>query len=310
MGCTILVAILVLLYLHGASCRMLAADVGKERYVRADLSQLTGSRRGQSKGGLASLKRYLNHFGYLDNRGTDEFSDEFNEELEAAIKRYQMNFNLNTTGFLDDPTVQQLIQPRCGVPDIINGTNLMKSGRHRHIPGVGHFAMHYTFFAYMPRWPDSQRNLKYIFSVDNQRYDAGVLRSVLSAAFAKWAAVSTFRFAEATDGELADLQIGFYRGDHGDGYSFDGPGRILAHAFSPTDGRLHFDADELWLPDATGSNAFDIESVAVHEIGHLLGLGHTTDMNAVMFPLIGRGMRKVNLNSDDVQGIRALYGSK
>ncbi|KAF3796611.1 hypothetical protein EJ110_NYTH01746 [Nymphaea thermarum] len=97
----------------------------------------------------------------------------------------------------------------------------------------------------MPRWPDSQRNLKYTFSTDNQQYGAEQLRSVFSAVFATWAVLSPFQFAaEASEGEVADLQIAFYSGDHGDGHPFDGPGKIHAHAFAPTNGRLHFDADE------------------------------------------------------------------
>ncbi|KAF3796612.1 Metalloendoproteinase 3-MMP [Nymphaea thermarum] len=170
--------------------------------------------------------------------------------------------------------------------------------------------MHYAFFPDMPRWPDSQRNLKYTFSTDNQQYGAEQLQSVFSAAFATWAVVSPFQFAaEASEGEVVDLQIAFYNGDHGDGHPFDGPGKIHAHAFAPTNGRLHFDADETWLLDATGTNGVDLESVAVYEIGHRLGLDHSADESAVMYPSIGTGVRKVKLSSNDVQGIQVLYGS-
>jgi len=45
------------------------------------------------------------------------------------------------------------------------------------------------------------------------------------------------------------VELGFYSGDHGDGYPFDGPGGILAHAWYPPDGRVHFDDDELWTQE-------------------------------------------------------------
>ncbi|KAG6386837.1 hypothetical protein SASPL_152013 [Salvia splendens] len=98
---------------------------------------------------------------------------------------------------------------------------------------------------------------------------------------------------------------GFFRGDHQDQYPFDGRGGTLAHAFAPTDGRFHYDADELWsVGPAPGY--FDLETVAIHEIGHLLGLGHSAVNGAIMFPSIGAGQTK-NLHPDDIEGIRVLY---
>ncbi|KAG5224567.1 metalloendoproteinase MMP [Salix suchowensis] len=72
---------------------------------------------------------------------------------------------------------------------------------------------------------------------------------------------------------------------------FDGPGRILAHGFFPQDGRLHYDADENWSTNPAMDQT-DLESVSVHEIGHLLGLHHSNDRESIMYPSIQIGTKK------------------
>jgi hypothetical protein len=52
--------------------------------------------------------------------------------LESAIKTYQLNYHLNVSGTLDDKAVSKMMMPRCGVADIINGTNWMRAGKNRH----------------------------------------------------------------------------------------------------------------------------------------------------------------------------------
>ncbi|KAJ0789013.1 putative envelysin [Helianthus annuus] len=85
------------------------------------------------------------------------------------------------------------------------------------------------------------------------------------------------------------MKIEFYAGEHGDGEEFDGVLGTLAHAFAPPRGLLHLDSDETWIVgDIFGSGSgtgtkMDLESVAVHEIRHLLGLGHFSVENAIMF---------------------------
>lgn len=120
------------------------------------------------------------------------------------------------------------------------------------------------------------------------------------------------RFKEATNYSKSNIRIGFYSGNHGDGEAFDGVLGILAHAFSPKNGRLHLDKAETWAVDLEkerSKNAIDLESVATHEIGHVLGLAHSKIKDSVMYPSLGRRTRRVDLSIDDVQGVQTLYGS-
>ncbi|KAL7090375.1 hypothetical protein ACP275_12G036900 [Erythranthe tilingii] len=270
---------------------------------------LQGSVKGNRTLGISGIKNYLQKFGYLENLNNTQVNNLFDDALESAIKTYQQNFNINPTGILDAATVSTMIIPRCGVPDIINGENTMQpagtethesssSSSHGHI----HTVSHYTFFSGNPKWPASKYNLTYGF-LSNVPSNAV---APAERAFQNWDNATHFNFKRASSGQTPDLIIGFQRGDHGDGASFDGPGGTLAHAFAPTNGRLHYDADERWSVDPV-ANTFHLETVALHEIGHLLGLGHSSIQAAIMYPSVSAGTAKIKLNTDDIQGIKALY---
>ncbi|TXG64626.1 hypothetical protein EZV62_011620 [Acer yangbiense] len=68
--------------------------------------------------------------------------------------------------------------------------------------------------------------------------------------------------------------------------------------FHPPMGGFHYDADEQWAVGAA-PNSFGLETVALHEIGHLLGLGHSEVEGAIMYPSISTGVTK-GLHRDDV----------
>ena len=61
-----------------------------------------------------------------------------------------------------------------------------------------------------------------------------------------------------------------------------------------------------WTTGCTAQpGAFDLESVILHENGHVAGLGHSTDINAVMYPSYQTA--RCTLAADDRAGLAALY---
>ncbi|XP_021300564.1 metalloendoproteinase 3-MMP-like [Herrania umbratica] len=271
------------------------------------LKHLQGCHKGDKVKDIHKVKKYLEQFGYLSysKNKTHANDDDFDDLLDSAIKTYQLNFHLNSNGALDTETVAKMMMPRCAVADIINGTSRMRSGKKEPHRAAGsksiHEVSHYSFFPRSPRWPPSKSLLTYAF-LPGTRADA---MSPVAGAFRTWAANTHFRFSRIDNYRDADITIGFQRRDHGDGNPFDGPGGTIAHAFAPTIGRFHYDADETWSVSAT-PGTLHLETVALHEIGHLLGLGHSSIQNAIMYPSIAPGTSK-GLDRDDIEGIKALY---
>ncbi len=155
----------------------------------------------------------------------------------------------------------------------------------------------------------ASNDISYYFINGTDRLPGDSEQTVIKQAFALWAAQAPLTFTQASDQNQADILIGWATGDHGDGEPFDGPGNVLAHSSfpHPYDDRqvfLHFDDDEHWVDSTTGD--VDLETVAAHEIGHTLGLDHSDDPNALMYPSYEGPHR--SLGSDDIAGIQDLYG--
>ncbi|XP_051117351.1 metalloendoproteinase 3-MMP-like [Andrographis paniculata] len=296
--------LLPLIFIFALICTIVHSKRDHSSPSPIDFNDLQGSHKGSSIKGLHKLKHYLEQFGYLNYENKANLNDdEFDAKLESALKTYQENFHISCTGILDAATLAKINVPRCGVPDIINGTNAMVKKNHSDpLSESINIVSHYTFFNNRPRWPLSQTHLTYRF-LPNTHIDA---ITAVDRAFRTWEAATRFSFSRVRNNERSDISIGFFSGDHGDGRAFSsGEGGALAHAFAPTDGRFHFNGAKRW-GNGRVPGRYDLFSVGLHEIGHLLGLGHSQHKRAIMYPSFSPGQTK-RLTKDDIDGIRALY---
>uniref|UniRef100_A0A672RHK6 Matrix metallopeptidase 20a (enamelysin) n=1 Tax=Sinocyclocheilus grahami TaxID=75366 RepID=A0A672RHK6_SINGR len=122
-----------------------------------------------------------------------------------------------------------------------------------------------------------------------------------------WSEAAALKFVQVKHG-MVDITFSFNSKAHGDFFTFDGPGGVLAHAFEPGEGiggDVHFDDDETW----TVGRGYNLFTVAAHELGHSLGLSHSRDPTALMHPKYKfLNAAAYKLPRDDILGIQAMYG--
>uniref|UniRef100_A0A8C1TY68 interstitial collagenase n=1 Tax=Cyprinus carpio TaxID=7962 RepID=A0A8C1TY68_CYPCA len=227
---------------------------------------------------------YLTQLYGLPNQSNSD-TEKRSSGMSLRLKEMQQFFRLKVTGKLDEETLDVMKKPRCGVPDVAA----------------------YSTFQGDYKW--KKHDLTY--RIENYTPDMSVAEvdDSIKRALQLWADVTPLRFTRLYRG-TADIMISFGVGDHQDGYPFDGPNGLLAHAFPPFEGiggDAHFDDDEkFFYRSPQGYNLF---LVAAHEFGHSLGLEHSRDPGALMYPTyIHRDVDTFVLPKDDVDGIQSLYG--
>lgn len=170
--------------------------------------------------------QYLRRFGYFPNphlarsfpswRPAVAFAPDdpnrFDDRLETAVHLFQRAYHLSLTGSVDRPTLELMRRPRCGVPDNVGPE------------GLAEFVAHDT------RWDGP------IVTYNHANFSSDLTddeeRQAIRLALDQWSAVTPLDFQESAH---ADIEIGFFEGDHGDGAdnAFDGAGGVLAHCFYP-----------------------------------------------------------------------------
>ena len=150
----------------------------------------------------------------------------------------------------------------------------------------------------------------------NAHFATASWQTQIADAAAVWEKVANVNFSLVTDSgsplgvsgnqqddpRFGDIRIG--------GYAMSS--NILAFAYLPppsnggTDaGDIFFNTAQSWQINGT---TYDLMTVAIHELGHALGMGHSTDTVAAMYPSYITAKQAVD--ADDISGIRSIYTAR
>ena len=140
--------------------------------------------------------------------------------------------------------------------------------------------------------------------------DIAGLREIaaIKRAFLKWQLVIPVKFKWIPNTEYADITIIFSKTDS----YFQTRPNALAYAYIGTTTQeidLVFNESYTWvLNREVGNNKYDAEIVAIHEIGHVLGLQHSQNSDKdCMWPVYNSIS---DLSSNDISRMQIIWGAR
>ena len=250
---------------------------------------------------------FLSTFGYLETGNSDNSESLviITEDAKAeAVKEFQKYYGLAETGTIDDVTREAMNSPRCGIPDkdgpdeAIEEMEVTKRKRKRKRKQ----RRNKRYIHSNTKWRDTK--LSYRFLNYTSDIPESLTRAAFREAFDLWEEHSALEFYEETRSQVgADIEIAYITGTHDDKSVFNS--LILGHAFFPQVGWLHMNDEQMWSYNSF--RGMDTMFVAVHELGHILGLRHSK-VGTIMHASYPGYSADIKLSQDDIDGLQDLYG--
>lgn len=148
----------------------------------------------------------------------------------------------------------------------------------------------------------NKKQITYCICNASSKLTSSQQRTAIQNAFSMWNGAAGITFSEVSDPVKADVKLRWATYSHNCNYgSFDGVNGVLAHTTPYSDPNwceIHFDDSENW-------SVAMLTTVAAHELGHVLGVSHSNDVNALMYP--DYSPLRASITLDDLRGIWDVY---
>jgi len=171
-------------------------------------------------------------------------------------------------------------------------------------------------YSFMPDGTSVGGTPSVLFQTMNAKFSQSTWQQAIEKAATVWEAVAHINLAQVSDDGSREAINGNQQDDprFGDiriGAVDLGTG-VLGETFLPPPYNGGTDAGDIFLnsdPIATWNinSAYDLETVAIHEFGHALGLGESQITTACMYAYYNG--TKQSLTSDDIAGIQSVWGA-
>lgn len=135
--------------------------------------------------------------------------------------------------------------------------------------------------------------------------DVDDLVTSLNDAFNRWESVASVDFANGGGG--VSIGIASFNGTDNAGAAAVAEWTLGGGSIQPQNAVITFNSDLPWAP--TGSGGVDFFAVALHEIGHIIGLAHPSEADIFPDEIMNPVVRAEDLGNGDINGIQEIYGA-